>query len=148
MKAVVQRVSHAKVTVAGEVVGEIGRGMLILLGVAHADTLDDVHQLADKLAVLRIFDDQAGKMNLALGDIGGEVLVVSQFTLLGDCSKGRRPSFVHAAFPELADSLYQQFVAALGIKGFRVATGVFRAMMAVELVNDGPVTFVLDTQQK
>ncbi len=147
MKAVVQRVTRASVTVDNEIVGQIGRGLLILLGVGHEDSLDDVHSLADKLAVLRIFDDEAGKMNLALADIQGEVLVVSQFTLLGDCRKGRRPSFVRAAPPELAESLYEQFVAAMGIKGFRVATGKFRAMMAVELVNDGPVTFVMDTKE-
>jgi len=147
MKAVVQRVSRAKVTVDGAITGEIARGMLILLGVGQHDSLEDVHALADKLAVLRIFDDADGKMNLALADIRGEVLVVSQFTLLGDCRKGRRPSFVHAAPPELAESLYEQFVAAMGVKGFRVATGKFRAMMAVELVNDGPVTFVIDTKE-
>lgn len=147
MKAVLQRVTEARVTVAGEIVGQIGRGVLVLLGVEQGDSTADVHQLADKLLALRFFDDAEGKMNLALADIGGEVLVVSQFTLLGDCRKGRRPSFTAAAPPELAEPLYEQFVAAVGIKGVRVATGKFRAQMLVSLVNDGPVTLLLDSRR-
>jgi D-tyrosyl-tRNA(Tyr) deacylase len=154
MRAVLQRVSRAKVTVAGEVVGEIGRGLLVLLGVAQGDTHADAQQLADKTVQLRIFDDADGKMNLSLVDVRrgspdpaiGAVLVVSQFTLLGDCRKGRRPSFIQAAPPELAEQLYEAYVAAIGVQGIPVQTGRFRAMMDVELVNDGPVTLLLDTK--
>lgn len=148
MKAVLQRVSRARVTVAGEEVGAIGRGLLVLLGVEHGDTVEDARQLADKTIALRIFDDAAGKMNLALADVGGAVLVVSQFTLLGDCRKGRRPSFVAAAPPELAEQLYETFIAAIGTRGIAVATGRFRATMEVELVNDGPVTLLLDSRAR
>ena len=148
MKAVVQRVSRASVTVAGETVGQIGRGLVVLLGVEHDDALADAQQLADKIVQLRIFDDPEGKMNLALADVGGAMLVVSQFTLLGDCRKGRRPSFVDAAPPELAEKLYETFVAAVGVQGIPVATGKFRAMMQVELVNDGPVTLLLDSRKR
>jgi len=147
MRAVLQRVTEARVTVADEITGQIGRGVLVLLGVEQGDSTEDVHQLADKLIALRFFDDADGKMNLSLTDIGGEVLVVSQFTLLGDCRKGRRPSFTAAAPPELAEQLYEQFVAAVGIKGIRVATGKFRAEMLVSLVNDGPVTLLLDSRR-
>ena len=147
MKAVLQRVSRAKVTVAGEIVGQIDRGLLVLLGVEIGDTDADAQQLADKTIQLRIFDDADGKMNLALSDVGGAVLVVSQFTLLGDCRKGRRPSFIQAAPPELAERLYETFVAAIGVQGIRVATGRFRAMMEVELVNDGPVTLLLESKR-
>lgn len=147
MRAVLQRVTEARVTVADATTGEIGRGVLVLLGVEQGDSTEDVHQLADKLIALRFFDDADGKMNLSLTDIGGEVMVVSQFTLLGDCRKGRRPSFTAAAPPELAEQLYEQFVAALGIKGIRVATGRFRAEMLVSLVNDGPVTLLLDSRR-
>lgn len=146
MRAVLQRVSRAKVTVAGEVVGEIGRGLLVLLGVAQGDTHADAQQLADKTVQLRIFDDTDGKMNLSVADVKGSVLVVSQFTLLGDCRKGRRPSFIQAAPPELAEQLYEAFVAAIGVQGIPVQTGRFRAMMDVELVNDGPVTLLLDSK--
>jgi D-tyrosyl-tRNA(Tyr) deacylase len=146
MRAVLQRVSRAKVTIAGEVVGEIGRGLLVLLGVEQGDADADAHQLADKTIQLRIFDDANGKMNLAVTEVGGAVLVVSQFTLLGDCRKGRRPSFIQAAPPELAERLYETFVAAIGVRGIPVATGRFRAMMEVELVNDGPVTLILDSK--
>lgn len=144
MKAVLQRVSRASVTVSGEVVGQIERGLLVLLGVEHGDTEDKARELADKTAVLRIFDDADGKMNLSLQDMQGSALIVSQFTLLGDCRKGRRPSFIQAAPPEIAERLYETFVAAIGSKGIRVATGKFRTTMQVELVNDGPVTILLD----
>jgi D-tyrosyl-tRNA(Tyr) deacylase len=136
------------VTVGGEVVGQIGRGLLVLLGVEHDDTEADAQQLADKTMGLRIFDDTEGKMNLSLAEIGGAMLVVSQFTLLGDCRKGRRPSFIGAAPPELAENLYETFVAAVGAQGIPVATGRFRAMMDVELVNDGPVTILLDSRKR
>ena len=144
MRACIQRVLEAKVTVAGEVVGEIGAGMLVLLGVAAGDTEADARWLADKIAGLRIFEDEAGKMNLGLAETGGAMLVVSQFTLLGDCRKGRRPSFVDAAPPELAEALYETFVAAVRAQGIPVATGRFRAQMLVSLANDGPVTLVVD----
>ena len=148
MRAVLQRVTRARVTVGDEVTGQIERGLVVLLGVEQDDTDADAHQLADKTIQLRIFDDAEGKMNLALADVGGSVLVVSQFTLLGDCRKGRRPSFIQAAAPELAERLYETFVAAIGVQGIRVATGRFRAMMQVELVNDGPVTILLDSRKK
>ena len=148
MKAVLQRVSRASVTVDREVIGQIGRGLLVLLGVEQDDTLADAQQLADKSVQLRIFDDADGKMNLALADVGGAMLVVSQFTLLGDCRKGRRPSFIQAAPPELAERFYESFVAAVGVQGVPVATGKFRAMMQVELVNDGPVTLLLDSRKR
>src|SRR4051794_18170868 len=147
MRAVLQRVSRASVTVAGEVVGQIGPGILVLLGVEPDDTDEDARQLADRTIVLRIFDDADGKMNLSLEEIGGSLLVVSQFTLLGDCRKGRRPSFIGAAPPELAEKLYNTFVGAAGSRGIPVATGRFRAMMDVELVNDGPVTLILDSRR-
>jgi D-tyrosyl-tRNA(Tyr) deacylase len=145
MKACVQRVSEGRVTVAGEVVGEISRGLVVLLGVAADDTEAQAVALADKISGLRIFDDDAGKMNLPLADVGGAMLVVSQFTLLGDCRKGRRPSFVNAAPPELAERLYERFVTEVRAKGINVATGRFRTMMQVSLINDGPVTLLLDT---
>jgi len=148
MRAVLQRVTRASVTVDEQVVGQIDRGLVVLLGVEHDDTETDAQQLADKTIQLRIFDDADGKMNLALADVGGAVLVVSQFTLLGDCRKGRRPSFIGAAPPELAERLYETFVAAVGVQGIRVATGKFRAMMQVELVNDGPVTILLDSRKR
>lgn len=131
-------------TVESEVVGEISRGVLVLLGVGHEDTDDDVQWLADKIVDLRIFEDDAGKMNRSLVDVSGELLVVSQFTLLGDCRKGRRPSFIAAAQPEEANRLYEAFAAAVRARGIRVATGKFRAHMDVALVNDGPVTLVID----
>ncbi len=144
MRAVVQRVSQASVKVADEVVGQIEHGLLVLLGVAPTDTAADARQLADKLVQLRIFEDDAGKMNRSLAEQGGAMLVVSQFTLYGDCRKGRRPSFVGAAPPELAEKLYQTFVAAVALQGIRVETGRFRAQMEVALVNDGPVTLIID----
>lgn len=146
MRAVVQRVKRASVTVAGEVVGRIDQGLLILLGVTHEDGPEQVRWLSEKCARLRIFEDEAGKMNRSLLDLGGGALVVSQFTLYGDTRKGRRPSFVAAARPEVAIPLYEAFVAALGELGVDpVQTGVFAADMAVELLNDGPVTLVVDT---
>ncbi len=148
MRACVQRVSQAQVTVGQEICGQIGRGLLVLLGVAGDDTPEDARQLAEKIVGLRIFDDEQGKMNLALGDVGGAMLVVSQFTLLGDCRKGRRPSFVAAAPPELAAALYEQFVAAVIEQGIPVATGRFRQHMLVSLTNDGPVTLWLDSRRE
>jgi D-tyrosyl-tRNA(Tyr) deacylase len=148
MRAVLQRVTRGSVTVDTQIIGQIGRGLVVLLGVEQDDTDADAQQLADKVIQLRIFDDADGKMNLSLAEVAGEMLVVSQFTLLGDCRKGRRPSFIQAAAPELAERLYETFVAAVGVQGIRVATGKFRAMMQVELVNDGPVTILLDTRKK
>ncbi|HTN75193.1 MAG TPA: D-aminoacyl-tRNA deacylase [Pirellulaceae bacterium] len=147
MRAVVQRVSQASVTVAGEVVGQIERGLLVLLGVATDDTAADARTLAEKIVQLRIFDDADGKMNLALIDIGGGLLAVSQFTLFGDCRKGRRPSFIAAAPPELAEQLYETFVSVARSQGVMVQTGRFRAQMDVALVNDGPVTLLLDSRK-
>ena len=145
MRAVVQRVSRASVRVDGAVAGAVERGLLVLLGVAAGDGEAQARWMADKVAQLRIFDDPAGKMNLSVEDVRGGVLVVSQFTLLGDARKGNRPSFVAAAPPEAASALYQQVCALLGQRGLPVAQGVFRAHMEVELVNDGPVTILLDT---
>ena len=147
MRAVIQRVSRARVTVAGEVTGEIGRGLLVLLGVAQTDTQDDAVTLAAKTVGLRIFEDPDGKMNLSVGEIGGGLLVVSQFTLLGDCRKGRRPSFIEAARPEVAEPLYRAFCAECQGQGIPVETGRFQQHMDVELVNDGPVTLLLDSQR-
>ena len=146
MKACVQRVSQASVTVAEEIVGRIGRGLVVLLGVGQHDTQADADYLAHKLVELRIFEDDHGKMNRALSEIGGEMLVVSQFTLWADCRKGRRPSFVEAAAPELAERLYEYFVRAIERQGIRVATGRFRAHMDVALVNDGPVTLLVESK--
>jgi D-aminoacyl-tRNA deacylase len=147
MRACVQRVCEARVTVAAETVGEIGRGLLVLLGVADGDSESEARTLADKISGLRVFEDDAGKMNLGLAEVEGSMLVVSQFTLLGDCRKGRRPSFTGAAEPELAERLYEFFVGEVRAKGLRVATGKFRASMQVALVNDGPVTLLLDTKE-
>jgi D-tyrosyl-tRNA(Tyr) deacylase len=147
MRAVVQRVRRGAVRVGGEVVGEIERGHVVLLGVEQGDADADVRFMADKIAALRVFEDDAGKMNLAVADVGGAVLVVSQFTLLGDARKGNRPSFVAAAPPEVANALYERVCDAIAAKGIRVAKGVFRAQMEVELVNDGPVTILLDSRK-
>ena len=147
MRAVVQRVTRAAVRVGGEVTGEIGPGLLVLLGVARDDGEADARTMADKLASLRIFEDAAGKMNLAVAEVGGALLVVSQFTLLGDGRRGNRPSFVDAAPPAPADALYQQVCALLRQRGLAVAQGVFRAHMEVELVNEGPVTILLDSER-
>jgi len=148
MRAVVQRVSEATVVVEGETVGAIQQGLLVLLGVARGDTSQEALSLADKTATLRIFEDSEGKMNRSVEDVGGRILVVSQFTLLGDCRKGRRPGFTEAAPPELADTLYEEYVVALRERGVRVATGVFRAAMQVALVNEGPVTMLLDSRKQ
>jgi D-tyrosyl-tRNA(Tyr) deacylase len=145
MRAVVQRVSNASVRVGEEVVGRIGRGLVVLLGVARADGEREADYLADKVAHLRVFEDDEGKLNRSVLDVGGGVLVVPQFTLLGDCRKGRRPSFVEAAAPEQGNRLYEHFVERMIRAGVPVQTGRFRALMAVSLVNDGPVTLVIDT---
>jgi len=147
MRACVQRVRRASVTVEGQVCGQIGRGLVVLLGVAVDDTPEDARQLADKIAALRIFPDDADQMNRSLSDVGGAMLVISQFTLLGDCRRGRRPSFTTAAPPELAEALYEQFVREVAGQGVSTATGKFRADMQVELVNDGPVTLLLDSRK-
>ena len=146
MRTVLQRVSRASVTIDGQVTGQIDRGFCLLVGFTHTDTAEQVRWMADKVAGLRIFSDAEDKMNLSLDDVGGAVLVVSQFTLYGNAEKGRRPSFVEAARPEQAIPLYQSFVAELRARGLPVATGEFGAMMQVEIVNDGPVTLVLERQ--
>jgi D-tyrosyl-tRNA(Tyr) deacylase len=145
MRAVVQRVSEARVTVGSEVIGEIGPGLLVLLGVRRGDSSGDARWLANKIVGLRIFEDDDGKMNRSLTDVGGRILAVSQFTLWGDCRKGRRPSFVEAAPPEIAETLYLEFVEIVRSLGVTAATGRFGAMMKVHLVNDGPVTLILDS---
>lgn len=147
MRALIQRVTSASVTVDGEVVGQIGRGFLVLLGVTHSDAAAQADWLARKITTLRVFEDAAGKMNLGLSDVGGAVLVVSQFTLYGEARKGRRPDFIQAARPEQAEPLVDRFVAQLRAAGLHVETGRFRAEMQVALVNDGPVTLWLDTAE-
>ena len=147
MRAVLTRVKSASVTVDGSVIGQIGQGFLILLGVTHEDTEAQAVKLADKLMGLRIFEDENDKMNRSLEDVGGQVLVVSQFTLYGNCKKGRRPEFLAAARPEIAIPLYEKFIALCRDKGFSVETGEFGAEMLVESVNDGPVTLIVDTDQ-
>lgn len=146
MRAVIQRVKKSAVTVDGRLVGDIGSGLLVLLGVAADDQPSDARFLADKIAGLRIFEDAAGKMNRSLVDVEGEMLVVSQFTLYGDCRKGRRPSFTTAAPPDVAEALYKAFIGYVRQSGVNVKTGVFGAMMDVSLINDGPVTLILDTR--
>ena len=148
MRAVVQRVTCASVTVEGEIIGEIGRGLVVLLGVARDDTPKDAEYLADKIAALRIFDGQEGKMNLSVKDVGGGMLVVSQFTLYGDVRRGLRPSWIDAAPPEVAEPLYEFFVAQAKKSVPHVATGTFRRMMQVGLINDGPVTILLDSRKQ
>ncbi len=148
MRAVLQRVRMARVEVAGEVVGEIGPGLLVLLGVAQGDGEAEARTLAKKTAELRIFEDAEGKMNLSVQEVGGAVLAVSQFTLLADTRKGRRPGFSAAAPPAEAKRLYQEYVSALCASGLQVATGIFQAEMQVHLVNDGPVTLLLDTARE
>ena len=147
MRAVIQRVKSASVTVEGKVVSEIRKGLLVFLGVAQEDTPADVDYMASKIANLRIFEDDEGRMNLSILDAGGEALVVSQFTLCGDCRKGRRPSFIAAARPEKADPLYQAFMDEISRLGVPVKAGIFQAMMDVELINDGPVTMMLDSNK-
>jgi D-tyrosyl-tRNA(Tyr) deacylase len=146
MRAVVQRVSEARVEIDGEVVGEIGNGLLVLLGITHGDTPEQAEWLAEKIVGLRIFEDDEGKMNRDVIEVGGGILVVSQFTLYGDCRKGRRPSFIEAAPPAVAVPLYAAFVDGLRARGVRTATGRFGAMMRVELVNEGPVTLIVDSK--
>ena len=147
MRAVLTKVKHASVTIDGELKGKIGRGFLILLGVAPDDTEEKCRKMADKLCSLRIFDDENDKINLSLDDVGGELLVVSQFTLYGNCRKGRRPEFLAAARPEVAIPLYEKFVALCREKGIHTETGEFGAEMLVESVNDGPLTLIVDTDQ-
>ncbi len=147
MRAVIQRVTRASVAVDGRVAAEIGAGLLVLLGVRRADNPESAAYLADKIVNLRIFSDEAGKMNLSLLDIGGAALVVSQFTLYGDTRGGRRPSYLEAAPPEEARRLYEEFVRLLRAAGVNVETGVFQAHMQVELANDGPVTILLDSEK-
>ena len=147
MRAVVQRVLKAGVTVSGEEVGSIGKGYLVLLGVEEHDTQEDALYIAEKIVGLRIFEDLEEKMNLSLLDVGGSMLIVSQFTLLGDCRKGRRPSFAHAAHPDLAEALYTEVVEVVKSRGINVATGRFRTHMEVSLVNDGPVTMLIDSKK-
>ena len=147
MRAVVQRVTRASVTVDDEIIGEIGSGLVVLLGIARDDTRLDAAYLADKISALRIFDDEAGKMNLSVKELKGALLIISQFTLYGDVRRGLRPSWIDAAAPEVAEPLYDFFVRQAGTLVERVATGSFRAMMQVELVNDGPVTILLDSKK-
>ena len=144
MRVVLQRVSRASVTIEGRVAGAIGPGFCLLVGFTHGDTPAQVDWMAEKIGGLRLFSDADGKMNLGLAEVGGAILIVSQFTLYGDAAKGRRPSFIDAARPETAIPLYEAFVAALRSRGFDVATGEFGAMMQVELVNEGPVTLILE----
>ncbi len=148
MRAVIQRVRNARVLIEGKEHSRIGEGLLVLLGVEQGDTDDDARALAKRVVELRIFEDEDGKMNRSLVDARGELLAVSQFTLLGDCRKGRRPSFIQAARPEQANPLYEQFVRAVGDHGVKVSTGVFQAMMDVELTNNGPVTLLLDSRKR
>ena len=145
MRAVLTRVKHASVSVDGKIIGQIGEGFLVLLGVTHEDTEAQAVKLADKLMGLRVFEDENGKMNRSISDVGGEVLVVSQFTLYGNCKKGRRPEFLSAARPEVAVPLYEKFVSLCRDKGFSVQTGEFGAYMEVESLNDGPFTLIVDS---
>ncbi len=144
MKGLIQRVKNASVTIDGQLYSEIKQGILILLGVEKGDSEENADKLADKLSKLRIFEDENEKMNLSIQDINGEILVVSQFTLAGDCKKGTRPSFDKAELPQRANELYEYFVEQIKLKNIPVKTGVFGAMMEVELINDGPVTFMLE----
>jgi len=148
MRAVVQRVTRAKVTVEGEITGEIGNGLVVLLGIAPDDTGADVDYVANKIAALRIFDDDAGVMNVSVKDVGGGVLIVSQFTLYGDVRRGLRPSWSDAAQPQVAEPLYDRFVSTMRSLIDQVETGSFRKMMQVELVNDGPVTILVDSRKQ
>lgn len=147
MRAVVQRVRKSDVTVEDKITGEIGKGLMVLLGVEDCDTEKDAEYMAEKIAGLRIFEDSEGKMNLSVMDVGGDILAVSQFTLLGDCRKGKRPSFIKAARPEHANHMYQEFIKRCRIKGIRVEEGVFQAEMLVKIENDGPVTLLIDSKK-
>ncbi len=147
MRAVVQRVKNSKVSVDGKIVGEITSGMTVLLGVEDGDTQKDVEYMAEKITSLRIFEDSDSKMNLSLTDVNGQMLVISQFTLLGDCRKGRRPAFIKAAKPDLAKNLYEKFIEIVKDKGIVVETGIFQAEMLVDIANDGPVTLMLDSNK-
>ena len=147
MKALLQRVDKAGVSVEGKLTGEIGKGLCVFLGVVHEDTEKDITWLADKIVNLRIFEDGSGKMNRSVIDEKGEILVVSQFTLCGDCKKGRRPSWTNAAEPSFANSMYEKFVKEIEVRGVRTAPGVFQAYMKVEICNDGPVTLMIDTRE-
>ena len=147
MKALLQRVDKAGVSVEGKLTGEIGKGLCVFLGVVHEDTEKDITWLADKIVNLRIFEDGSGKMNRSVIDEKGEILVVSQFTLCGDCKKGRRPSWTNAAEPSFANSMYEKFVKEIEVRGVRTATGVFQAYMKVEICNDGPVTLMIDSRE-
>ena len=148
MRAVIQRVERASVRVEGVTHGKIANGLVVLLGIRNGDTSSELTWLADKIINLRIFEDNQGKMNRSLADIEGEMLIISQFTLYGDCRKGRRPGFSSAAPPEIAEPLYKQFIEEVKQSKLRVATGIFQATMAVELVNDGPVTLLLDSDKQ
>jgi D-aminoacyl-tRNA deacylase len=147
MRAVVQRVKEARVEVKGEIVGRIREGILLFLGIRKDDTQDDIKYLVEKVLGLRIFEDDAGKMNLSIADVGREILVVSQFTLYGDCRRGRRPSFDEAASPDMAERLYGLFVEEVNKRGLKVQTGRFRALMDIHLINSGPVTILLDSRK-
>jgi D-tyrosyl-tRNA(Tyr) deacylase len=147
MRAVIQRVSRASVKIDGAIHGKISQGMLVLLGIRGSDDVSDLQWLAEKVVNLRIFEDRQGKMNKSLADIDGEMLIISQFTLYGDCRKGRRPGFSSAATPEIAEPLYRRFIEEIKNRQIRVSTGIFQANMEVELVNDGPVTLVLDSEK-
>lgn len=147
MRAVVQKVAQGRVTVDNEITGEIGQGLLVFLGVTHDDTQTDAKYMAEKIANLRIFEDDDDKLNLSIKDIGGAVLSISQFTLYGDCRRGRRPSFTDAARPDAANALYEQFNQLLENEGVRVQTGRFQTHMMVDLTNDGPVTVLLDSKK-
>ncbi len=146
MRIVIQRIREARVTIEGEITAKIGPGLCVFLGIAKGDTQADVDYLAEKIAALRIFDDDLGKMNRSLSEMSGEALVISEFTLYGDCTKGRRPSFSQAASPEQAETLYHHFIQKLKDLGLKVATGKFQAKMEVSITNDGPVTFILDSR--
>jgi D-tyrosyl-tRNA(Tyr) deacylase len=148
MRAVVQRVKSSDVAVDGTITGSIGMGLTVLLGIEESDNGVDAAYMAEKITGLRIFEDEEGKMNLSVLDVGGEILAISQFTLFGDCRKGKRPSFIRAARPEQADALYREFILACGKTGIRVAEGVFRAEMLVNIANDGPVTIMIDSKKE
>ncbi len=148
MRAVVQRVRHASVRIDDSITGQIGYGLVILLGIRAEDTTRDLQWMADKTVNLRIFEDHEGKMNRSLADINAEMLIVSQFTLYGDCRKGRRPGYSNAAPPEIAEPIYNLFIEEIKNRGIKTATGTFRAMMEIELANDGPVTLLLDSEKK